>query len=79
MDKIQRARIEMVINQLLNHDPWMHREFCNKMLQEADWDAPAVVECEGDYTTARFILHGREFELSYQYGGFRMGYVLSES
>lgn len=79
MDEEHKETIKKVIDELRAHDPWMWGNTCAKMLNEIDWDGPAIIEREGDYITVRFLLNKREFELSHKFGGYALGYVLPEN
>ena len=77
MLEVEKEAVLKVINNLWAHDAWMWGMTCAKLInQEIDFDAPAVVEIDGNYITANvYVKDGREFQVGYQEGGWWMCFI----
>ena len=77
----EKDAVLKVINNLGAHDPWKWGNTCASLInREINFDAPAIVEIDGDYITANvYVKDGREFQIGYQEGGWFMCFIKDAS
>lgn len=77
MLEAEKQTVIKIINDLWAHDSWLWGNTCESLINhEINFDAPAIIEVDGDCTTANvFVKDGREFQIGYQEGGWWMCFI----
>jgi hypothetical protein len=77
MLEVEKQAVLKVITDLWVHDSWNLGMTCvNLINDEINFDAPAIVEIDGEYITANmYVKDGREFQIGYQEGGWWMCFI----
>ena len=81
MLEAEKQTVVKVINDLWAHDAWKWGNTCASLINhEINFDAPAIVEINGEYITANVYANdGREFQIGYQEGGWWMCFIKDAS
>lgn len=74
---VEKQAVEKVVMGLWAHDAWNWGNTCASLMNhEINFDAPAIVEIDGEYITANvYVKDGREFQIGYQEGGWWMCFI----
>ena len=77
MFDVEKQAVLKVVNGLWAHDAWTWGNTCASLVNhEINFDAPAIVDIDGDYITANvYVKDGREFQIGYQEGGWFMCFI----
>ena len=74
-----KAAIEQCCKELTDHDPWMNREMCERILQDVDFEAPGQLTRDGEYyEIVASHKDGRELKMGYIWGGWYLNFGVPE-